>query len=168
MSHNKSSELIIDPDELKRAAEQLGENAEKIGIEIQAAFDNAHKALCEYASNAKKYFNEHKEEILAAGEQARRENEKLIKGMPHIHLGDIVRINSAHCESLNCYEVSSIESDCVISQPAGFRHRYNEIIAIYRFDGKDFKCIWERADFTNQKPRPKKFLKKCEYLLIQN
>lgn len=160
MSHEESSDLMIDPDELKRAAEQLGKNAEKIGIEIQAAFDNAHKKLCEYADKAKKYFDEHREEIIAAGEQARQENEKLKKGVPRVQLGDIVRINSVHSNRLNCYEVSSIESNGVVSQPAGFRHCYNEIIAIYRFDGTDFKCVWERADYKEHKAASENFSNK--------
>lgn len=70
--------------------------------------------------------------------------------MPRICIGDIVRIASVHCSELNCYEVTRIESDGVVSQPAAFHHRYDEIIAIYRFDGTDFKCIWVREGYRDR------------------
>lgn len=83
------------------------------------------------------------------------QNKEQNKAMPRVQLGDIVRINSVHSDKLNCYEVSSVESDGVVSQPAGFHHRYDEIIAIYRFDGTDFRCIWESPIYKEQKPHPK-------------
>lgn len=65
------------------------------------------------------------------------------KDIPQIARGDIVRVESCHSANPHFYEVSEIRSDGVVSQPACFHHRYNEITAVYRYDGKHFGCIWE-------------------------
>lgn len=120
-------------------------NLENMGGDIVA------KQLGEIISAMNKCYAEHKEEIDARVKRHKQKLKALQKGMPKILLGDIVRINSIHSSELSCYEVSEIRQEGVVSQPAGFRHRYNEIIAIYRFDGADFKCIWERKDYLEYK-----------------
>lgn len=61
-----------------------------------------------------------------------------------IKVGDIVRVEDIHHREPHYYEVSIVQQDCVISQPAYFKHWLRDITAIYRINGKDFKCIWER------------------------
>lgn len=120
-------------------------STENIGGDIVA------KHLRDIAETMNTYYIEHKDELAAEVKRYNRKLKSLQKGMPKILVGDIVRINSIHSSELSCYEVSSIVQDGVISQPAGFHHRYDEIIAIYRFDGTDFKCIWERKDYKEFK-----------------
>lgn len=101
--------------------------------------------------NVKFKYDEHEDEIDAEVEKYRLERDRLQASMPKILKGDIVRINSIHSSELKCYEVSQVEFSGVVSQPAGFHHNYNEIIAVYRFDGTDFNCIWEREDYKECK-----------------
>lgn len=89
--------------------------------------------------------------IADGAEEYRKRMTKLQESMPKILEGDIVRIGSIHCLELRCYEVSRIVDDGVVSQPAGFHHNFNEIVAVYRFDGTDFKCVWEREDYKESK-----------------
>lgn len=130
---------------------QLDETCEALGKSIKEAFANVGKKLCEYVSDMKKTYVEHKDEIDAEVEKYRLERERLQRSMPKIFKGDIVRIKSIHSSELSCYEVSQAEFSGVVSQPAGFCHDYNEIVAVYRFDGTDFKCIWEREDYKTNK-----------------
>ena len=126
-------------------------NVDAIGKQLEEGFDLASKKLRELAVEMGKAYEEHKDEIDAEVERYRREREKLQASMPKIKLGDIVRIDTVHSAELKCYEVDSIKFDGVVSQPAGFHHNYNEIVAVYRFDGTDFKCIWEREDYKESK-----------------
>ena len=61
-----------------------------------------------------------------------------------IKKGDIVRVEDIHHDAPHFYEVNRIQGDGVISQPACFKHTFNEITAIYRYNGEDFKCIWQK------------------------
>ncbi len=61
-----------------------------------------------------------------------------------IKIGDIVRVEDIHHIEPHYYEVDHIEQNGVVSQPAHFRHRLDDVTAIYRLIGKDFKCIWEK------------------------
>lgn len=74
---------------------------------------------------------------------ASNKSEETTRDIPAIKNGDIVRVESCHSLEPHFYEVSQIREDGVVSQPACFRHRYNEITAVYRYDGKHFACIWE-------------------------
>lgn len=134
-----------------KIAEQLGESATALGKAIEQVFEQASRTLHDYAETMKTVYAEHKDEIDEEAKQHQQKLKELQKGMPKILVGDLVRINSAHSSNLYCYEVDEIRKDCVVSNPADFHHRYNEIIAIYRFDGADFKCIWERKDYTEFK-----------------
>lgn len=134
----------IDNAKLEQASDVLAEG-------IEQGLANAAKRLYELALDMKKTYAEHKDEIDAEVEKHGLERERLQVNMPKILKGDIVRINSIHSSELKCYEVSRVEFSGVVSQPAGFHHNYNEIIAVYRFDGKDFKCIWEREDYKEYK-----------------
>lgn len=60
-----------------------------------------------------------------------------------IKVGDIVRVEDIHHTKPHYYEVYRIEQNCVVSQPAGFKHWFKDITAIYRLTGKHFNCIWE-------------------------
>lgn len=131
--------------------ERIEKESIALGNKIEQSIDRAFKRLPEIASEVARTYAEHKDEIDAEVERARLERERLQASMPKILIGDIVRINSIHCRELKCYEVSDKRIDGVISQPAGFHHNYNEIIAVYRFDGTDFKCIWEREDYKEYK-----------------
>lgn len=71
------------------------------------------------------------------------EDEKPYVDRPKIKKGDIVRVESVHSCEPHYYEVDRIYDDGVISQPADFRHRNNEITAIYRRETMHFICIWE-------------------------
>lgn len=134
------NDIAIDNEKLETATKALSDG-------IEESFNWAFKRLGEITREAAKTYAEHKDEIDAEVEKRRLEQERLQSTMPKILIGDIIRINSIHCRELKCYEVSDKRIDGVISQPAGFHHNYNEIIAIYRFDGMDFKCIWEREDY---------------------
>lgn len=59
-----------------------------------------------------------------------------------VKVGDIVRVEDLHSDKPNFYEVSRIEKNCVVSQPASFKHWFKNITAVYRYDGKNFECIW--------------------------
>lgn len=123
--------------------------------QLNAAFAGAAQSFHDTVENIQKYYEEHKDEIDAEVDakfkEYRAEQNRLMASMPKIRVGDIVRIKSCHTSKLKCYEVDSIELDGVISEPAGFHHNYNEIIAVYRFDGNDFKCIWEREHYRANK-----------------
>ena len=82
-------------------------------------------------------------ELLQAIELKRKE---LFDKTPFIRVGDIIKVQTCHDPEPCCYEVSSIYNGDYISQPASFRHRRSDIIAVYRFDGKDYKCIWEATN----------------------
>jgi hypothetical protein len=63
-------------------------------------------------------------------------------------IGDIVRVKDCHHAEPHFYEVSYIKTDYsgnayAVSQPADFSHRFEDVTAIYRYDGKDLKCIFQ-------------------------
>lgn len=60
-----------------------------------------------------------------------------------IKKGDIIREESCHSFKPHFYEVSEICSEGVVSQPACFFHPFCSVTAVYRYDGKNFVCIWE-------------------------
>lgn len=99
--------------------------------------------------------------------------------LPNITPGDIVRIS--HSASWNatikgtemskiektletkCYQVRteySIEVECWSGK---FTERFDKrnILAVYRWDGMDYRCIWEREDYTAQRQT------ECKYA-VQN
>lgn len=129
--------------------------AEMAGEQIRLGFAAVERHIREYVELMRKAYEENKEQIDAEADakfkEYQLEQNRLMASMPKILVGDIVRIKSVHMAKLKCYEVDSIELDGVVSEPAGFHHRYNEIIAVYRFDGTDFKCIWEREDYKDVK-----------------
>lgn len=59
-----------------------------------------------------------------------------------VKVGDIVRVEDIHSDAPHFYEVSRIEKNGVVSQPASFKHWFIDITAVYRYDGKNFECIW--------------------------
>ncbi len=68
-----------------------------------------------------------------------------------VKVGDIVRVEDIHHDAPHFYEVARKHFDGVISQPASFKHTFDEITAIYRYNGKDFKCIWGREYMSENK-----------------
>lgn len=126
---------------------KIEEIGKVIGAGIEDAFNRAENMLREMAVNMKRNYEEHKDEIDAIVEKHRLERERLQASMPKILVGDIIRT----CSQWKCYEVDVVEENSVVSNSAGFRHRNNSIVAVYRFDGNDFKSIWEREDYMKFK-----------------
>lgn len=123
-------------------------NVADLGHEINKAISEAwQKAV----SNMNAYYLEHKDEIDAKVKKEKVRLRNMRRNRPKIERGDIVRILTCHSAELLCYQVAGFDNDGVYSQPAHFCHRNDEIIAIYRFDGKDYKCIWERSDYKKYK-----------------
>lgn len=138
------NDIAIDNEKLETATKALSDG-------IEESFNRAFKRLGEITREAAKTYAEHKDEIDAEVEKRRLEQERLQATMPKILIGDIIREKSIHCSELYCYQVDSIERGDYISHTAHHAHHRNEIIAIYRFDGMDFKCIWEREDYKEYK-----------------
>ncbi len=74
---------------------------------------------------------------------------------PQILKGDIVRVvekiaDIPGAEWENCHFVSDVKWDGVFSDRLDFYYN-TDIIAIYRFDGRDFKCIWESVEYQLKK-----------------
>lgn len=70
-----------------------------------------------------------------------------MQDMPQIQQGDIVRVETKNRQSTTCQFVRSDQKwdewlDCVP------KVNINDVVAVYRFDGRDFKCIWEDGDYT--------------------
>lgn len=68
-------------------------------------------------------------------------------GRPQILKGDIVRVveriaGIPGTDRGNCHFVFGVRWDGVFSDKLGFYYNA-DIIAVYRFDGRDFKCIWK-------------------------
>ena len=61
-----------------------------------------------------------------------------------LRVNDLVLVSSIHSLEPHFYQVSSIDwfDNCFVSQPAGFRHRFSSIVAIFRFNGNDILRIW--------------------------
>ena len=68
-----------------------------------------------------------------------------------VKVGDIIRAETLSATHL-C-EVSRIEVGRVFSLPSEKSYEYSIIVAAYRFDGTDFKCIWEREDYKERKTK---------------
>ena len=71
-----------------------------------------------------------------------------MKDMPQIQQGDIIRVeelstNNTSCRVVNGDKQYGIWVDC----GASFVN-VNTVVAIYRFDGRDFRGIWERDDYA--------------------
>lgn len=135
-------------------SEKAIKNIDAVTEQMRLAFEQASRALRNFGAAMRKEYEERGDEINAEAEESfknhEEEQKRLMLSMPKIRVGDIVRIKSCHTTELKCYEINSIGNG-VVSQPAGFHHDFNEIIAIYRFDGADFKCIWEREDYKQLK-----------------
>lgn len=130
---------------------QIEQVSNSLADGIEQNFANVVKRLSEWARKMKKTYDEHKDEIDAEVEKYSLERERLQESMPEILVGDIIREKSIHCSELYCYQVDSIERGCYVSHTAHFSHDRNDIVAVYRFDGMDFKCIWERGDYKEYK-----------------
>ena len=62
---------------------------------------------------------------------------------PEIKIGDIVRVEWGKSEKWSCHIVSDI-TDRFLETDLGANLVFlEEIIAVYRFDGKGFECIWQ-------------------------
>lgn len=134
------SETAIDFEKIEKdSIEQLNETEELV--------KRIFKRLPEIAREVAQTYTEYKDEIDAEVEKRLLESERLQASMPKILVGDIIREKSIHCSELYCYQVDSIERGCYISHTAHFSHDRSDVVAVYRFDGMDFKCIWEREDY---------------------
>lgn len=62
--------------------------------------------------------------------------------MVKLKIGDLVKVQDCHHAEPHVYEVAEICLGGFVSQPAAFFHRTNEIVAVYRFNGNDYKEVW--------------------------
>jgi hypothetical protein len=63
-----------------------------------------------------------------------------------LQVGDVVKVKDCHHFEPHFYEVDSISEDSFRSQPADYRHKFEDIIAIYRptnGPGNGLELIWE-------------------------
>lgn len=117
-------------------------NFENFGIE---------KRLGEIAETMETHYTKYKNEIDAMVEKIKSSEMAARENMTELRVGDIVRAYSAYHNWTTFYVVGCLRDDYFISQPDKIHHGYSNIIAVYRFDGTDFKCIWERKDYTEFK-----------------
>lgn len=78
--------------------------------------------------------------------------EEKFAGRPQIQKGDIVRFIAGETgkevvEVVTC----EIEEGASYTPAFSFNPFFNEVVAIYRFDGRDFKCIWESREYKRLK-----------------
>ncbi len=74
--------------------------------------------------------------------------EEKFASRPQILKGDIVRFIAGETgkqvvEVVTC----EIEEGASYTPAFSFNPFFNEVLAIYRFDGRDFKCIWESVEY---------------------
>lgn len=64
-----------------------------------------------------------------------------------LKVDDLVLVSSIHSDKPYFYQVSSIDwyDNCFVSQPAGFRHPFSSIVAIFRFNGDGFIRVYSSA-----------------------
>ena len=62
---------------------------------------------------------------------------------PEIKKGDIVRIEWGKSEKWSCHIVSDINDRFLETDLGANLVSVEEVIAVYRFDGKGFGCIWQ-------------------------
>ena len=72
--------------------------------------------------------------------------EKKFEDRPQILEGDIVRVMSADKKSSLCYFVYEEKEYGVMVYGGSTFINFEPIVAVYRFDGRDFKCIWESKE----------------------
>lgn len=61
-----------------------------------------------------------------------------------VKAGDLILVQDCHHLEPHTYEVSRIDDNGPVSQPADFYHWWHEINAVYRLSksGKTYRCIW--------------------------
>ncbi len=65
---------------------------------------------------------------------------------PQIQKGDIIRVVGEFSKEESCHVVSAVRDTGVYSDHPNY-HYNEEILAVYRFDGRDFKCVWESVGY---------------------
>lgn len=76
---------------------------------------------------------------------------KLPEDFPEIFVGDLVRIKSCRKNELKCYEVDRLLIDGASFESASTSYNFSDIVAVYRFVGTDFKCVWRLEDDRDRK-----------------
>ena len=76
--------------------------------------------------------------------------EEKFAGRPQILKGDIVRVIGEFSKEESCHAVSAARDTGVYSDYPNY-HYNEEIVAVYRFDGRDFRCIWESEEYQLRK-----------------
>ena len=71
----------------------------------------------------------------------------LLKDFPDIFVGDMVLIKSCSNSELKSYMVDRILIDGQSFQSDRTFHSFSDVIAIYRFDEPNLKCIWRCEDY---------------------
>ena len=93
--------------------------------------------------------------VMPSGMEAKQTDdavEEKFEGRPQIQKGDIVRFIAGETgkevvEVVTC----EIEEGASYTPAFSFNPFFNEVVAIYRFDGRDFKCIWESREYKRLK-----------------
>ena len=85
--------------------------------------------------------NDTKEVTKSASDAA----EEKVEGRPQILKGDIMRFISG-ITGEEAVHVVTCENPEIY-----FNSAFGEVLAIYRFDGRDFKCVWESREYMPQK-----------------
>ena len=77
--------------------------------------------------------------------------EKKSTDRPQLQDGDIVRVKLSDNGKTRCFPVWRDSMNMVYVDCGGDIFTYEQIVAIYRFDGRDFKCIWESREYKRLK-----------------
>lgn len=94
--------------------------------------------------------------VFRTSEEAEKAFAKMKRRANICKIGDIVRVQDCHHAEPHFYEVSSFKTDHLgnsyaVSQPADYSHSVDDITAIYRYNGKDLKCIWEKGESVDDR-----------------
>ena len=72
--------------------------------------------------------------------------EAKVAGRPQLQDGDIIRVELSDNGTTRCFVVWDIMMKGVYVDSGAHLFAYEQIVAVYRFDGLDFKCIWESGE----------------------
>ena len=70
---------------------------------------------------------------------------------PQIQVGDIVRVEISDDGATHCCVVWDVRENGVYADSGANLFSFEQVAAIYRFDGRDVKCIWESEAYELRK-----------------
>lgn len=65
---------------------------------------------------------------------------------PIIKPDDLIHVHSSYRRKPHCYEVCETDEDGVSVTDGDYTYSWLDILAVYRFDGSDYKCIWRKPE----------------------